>query len=100
MVMKRGGCVYIMTNVSYSVFYTGVSANLIKRVDEHKSKLYPNSFTAKYKCDRLVFYCFYPRIEEAIRAEKQIKAGSRQRKIDLIKEMNPEFKDLYPDLLV
>ena len=98
--MKRGGCVYIMTNVSHSVFYTGVTADLIKRVDEHKSKLYPNSFTAKYKCDRLVFYCFYPRIEEAISAEKQIKAGSRQRKIDPIKEMNSEWKDLYPDLLL
>jgi putative endonuclease len=87
-----------MTNVSNSVFYTGVSANLVKRVAEHKSKLYPSSFTAKYKCDKLVFYCFYPRIEEAIRAEKQIKAGSRQRKIDLIREMNPEWKDLFSDL--
>ena len=96
--MISGGCVYIMTNVSHTVFYTGVSANLISRIWQHKEKVYPNSFTAKYKCDKLVYYSFYPRIEEAISAEKQIKAGSRQKKIDLIKSMNPDWKDLYLEL--
>jgi putative endonuclease len=98
--MVRGGCVYIITNERHTVLYTGVTANLIKRVGEHKSKLYPNSFTAKYKCNKLVYYYFYSRIEEAISAEKQIKAGSRQKKIDLIKALNPEWKDLYPELFV
>ena len=96
--MIRGGCVYIITNERHTLLHTEITGNLIKRIDEHKSKLHPNSFTAKYKCDKLVYYYFYLRIEEAISAEKQIKAGSRQKKIDLIKALNPEWRDLYAEL--
>jgi putative endonuclease len=96
--MQRGGCVYIVTNARHTVLYTGVTSNLITRISEHKSKNFPNAFTAKYNCDKLVFYAFYPTIEDAISAEKQIKAGSRQKKLDLINGMNPEWRDLYEDL--
>ena len=99
MVFIRGGCVYIMTNLRHSVLYVGVTSDLLARVSQHKSKFYPNSFTSKYNCNDLVYYCFYPRIEEAIAIEKAIKGGSRQDKVDLINSMNPEWKDLYTDLL-
>ena len=98
--MKTGGCVYILTNKNRTVFYTGVSADLTGRIYQHKTKHYPRSFTAKYNCDILVYYCFYPRIEEAISAEKAIKGGSRLKKIILINEMNPEWEDLYQGLLL
>ena len=61
------------------------------------NKVYPKSFTARYNCDKLVYYSFYPRIEEAIGEEKTIKGGNRQKKIDLINSINPEWKDLYEE---
>ena len=99
MVMQRGGCVYIIANKQNNVFYTGVTSDLICHIWDHKNKTYPNSFTSKYNCDKLVYYYFYSHIEEAIAAEKLIKGGSRQSKIDLVKSLNPEWKDLYDDLL-
>jgi putative endonuclease len=96
--MQRGGCVYIVTNARHTVLYTGVTSNLISRISEHKTKRYPNAFTAKYNCDKLVFYAFYPTIEEAISAEKQIKAGIRQKKLDLINSMNSEWQNLFDGL--
>jgi putative endonuclease len=96
--MQRGGCVYIIANVHNTVLYTGVTSDLTGRISEHKSKKFPNSFTAKYNCNKLVYYSFYPTIEEAISAEKQIKAGSRQRKVQLINSLNPEWRDLYDGL--
>jgi putative endonuclease len=99
MVMQRGGCVYIMTNKQHTVFYTGVTSDLIGRVWDHKNKTYPKSFTSKYNCDKLVYYYFHSHIEEAISAEKLIKGGKRQSKIDLILSINPDWKDLYDDLL-
>ena len=97
--MQRGGCVYIMTNKQHAVFYAGVTSDLIGRTWDHKNKTHLKSFTTKYNCDKLVYYCFYPHIEEAIAAEKLIKGGSRQSKIDLVVSVNPEWKDLYDDLL-
>ncbi|MGY4537341.1 putative endonuclease [Mucilaginibacter sp. UYNi724] len=82
--MQRGGCVYIVTNKQHAVFYTGVTSDLISRVWDHQNKTYPKSFTARYNCGKLVYYCFYSHIEEAIAAEKLIKGGSRQSKIGLI----------------
>ena len=73
--MKRGGCVYIMTNINNTTLYTGVTSNLLNRIWQHKNFIYPNSFTAKYKCVKLVYFEFYSRIEEAIAFEKKIKAG-------------------------
>jgi putative endonuclease len=98
MVMQRGGCVYITTYKEHSVLYTGVTSDVTGRIYNHKNKIYPNSFSAKYNCDKLVYYFFYPHIEAAIAAEKQIKAGKRQTKIDLINGINPEWQELYDRL--
>ena len=99
MVFQRGGCVYIMTNKMHSVLYVGVSSELPARVYNHKNKTDPKSFTAKYNCDKLVYYFFYPHIEEAIAAEKLLNGSSRKHQQRLINSMNPEWKDLYDSLL-
>jgi len=90
-------CVYILTNKSHTVLYTGVTSNLGKRVHEHKTKIVPG-FTSRYNVDKLVYYETTDDIQAAIAREKQIKAGSRQKKIALIESMNPEWKDLTEDL--
>jgi putative endonuclease len=97
--MTRGGAVYIMTNIKRTTLYTGVTSDLKKRIFEHKNKTYPNSFTAKYKLDILVYYEGFHRIEEAISREKQIKGGSRINKINIVNSINPEWKDLYSEVL-
>lgn len=89
-------CVYIMTNKNNAVLYTGVTSNLFKRVSEHKSKLVAG-FTSSYNVTKLVYYEEYDTMPEAIAREKQIKGGSRQKKIDLIYSKNPEWKDLYDE---
>src|SRR5690606_39223973 len=96
--MEVGGCVYIMTNFTNTTLYVGVTADIRNRAWEHKNKWYPNSFTSKYKCFKLVYYRFYPSIEEAINEEKRIKGGSRKKKISLIEALNPEWSDLYEGL--
>jgi putative endonuclease len=98
MVLERGGYVYIVTNQSHSVLYTGVTSDIISRISDHKNKTYSNSFTTKYNCNKLVYYFGYAHIEEAIAAEKLLKGGSRQSKIDLINSMNPSWTDLYNQL--
>jgi len=95
----QGGCVYIMTNKLHTVLYTGVTSDITGRVWQHKNKYYPNSFTARYNCNKLVYYFFYSRIEEAIHAKKTIQGGSRKSKINLINSLNPEWRDLYEDLI-
>lgn len=92
--MQRGGAVYIMTNENHTVLYTGVTSDLLFRIKEHKEKVYPNSFTAKYRVNKLVYYNFFSSIEEAIAEEKRIKGGSRAKKIKLIETMNPAGEDL------
>ena len=96
--MQRGGFVYIMTNKNNTVLYTGVTNDLIRRFYEHKNKLNPKSFTARYNINKLVFYEGFHRIEDAITKEKQIKAGPRQKKIELINSINEEWKDLYEEV--
>lgn len=86
-----------MTNKINTVIYTGVTSDLKKRVYEHKEKII-EGFTKKYNVNKLVYYEVFGDIENAILREKQIKGGSRKKKIDLIKSMNPEFKDLYDEL--
>jgi putative endonuclease len=76
-----------------------VTSDIIGRIWEHKNKVHPQSFTAKYHCDILVYYEFYPHIEEAIAAEKLIKGGSRAYKEQLINSINAEWKDLHHGLL-
>ena len=91
--------VYILTNPSYTVLYTGVTKNLVKRVYEHKMHLEPQSFTAKYNVVNLVYYECTTDIKVAIEREKQIKRWSRKKKDFLIDTMNPERKDLYLQIL-
>ena len=89
-------CVYIMTNKYNKVLYTGVTSNVFKRVNEHKEKLI-GGFTSRYNVTKLVYYEEFETMPEAIAREKQIKGGSRQKKVDLINGMNPEWKDLYDE---
>ena len=88
-----------MTNKNNSVLYTGVTNNLVKRVSEHKNKKYKKSFTYRYNADKLVYYEIFNNIKDAIAREKQIKAGSRTKKINLINTNNSEWDDLYSRLL-
>ena len=97
--MIRGGAVYIMTNFNNTTLYVGVSENLKKRVYQHKNNFDPDSFTSKYKLYKLVYYEGFHDIGEAIAREKQLKAGSRKKKEELINSMNPERRDLYEDVL-
>ena len=90
--------VYILTNNNQTVLYTGVTSNLKLRGEQHKMKYNPKSFTARYNVDSLVYYKQYFDVGEAIAREKQIKAGSRQTKIDLINSLNRKWRDLYEDL--
>lgn len=90
--------IYIMSNQRNTVFYTGMSSELIGRVYKHKNKLI-KGFTAKYSVTKLVYYEVSYDIYETIKREKQIKGGSRAKKNALIKSMNPEFRDLYEDLI-
>ncbi|MEP3390479.1 MAG: GIY-YIG nuclease family protein [Reichenbachiella sp.] len=96
--MIKGGAVYIMTNKHHTVFYTGVTSDLNSRVFEHQTKLYPNSFTAKYNINKLVYYEGFHSIEEAIDREKQVKKYRREKKIALIESINPQWNDLYETL--
>ena len=88
------GFVYIMTNSNNSVLYTGVTSDLRERIVKHKSKIHLNSFSVRYNIRKLVFYESFETIGEAIKREKQIKSGSRNKKIDLINGMNPGWYDL------
>ncbi|MEA3441819.1 MAG: GIY-YIG nuclease family protein [Chloroflexota bacterium] len=90
-------CVYIMTNRYNTVLYTGVTNDLQRRVLEHKSGK-GSTFTGKYNIKKLVYFEVTNDINAAIAREKQIKAGSRQKKIDLINSMNPEWNDLFEEL--
>jgi len=95
--MKQG-FIYILSNYTKTSLYVGVTNDLIRRVYEHKHKI-NKGHSAKYHIDRLVYYEVFEDIEDAIVREKQIKGGSRQKKIDLINSLNPDWKDLYDDLL-
>ena len=90
-----GGYVYIMCSLNNSTLYVGVTSNLPSRVYQHKTNMYPKSFTAKYNCKKLVYYNWFDTIMEAIVEEKRIKGGSRKKKEILINNMNPEWNDLY-----
>ena len=87
---------YIMTNFKNTVLYTGVTNDLQRRVSEHKSGSIPG-FTQKYNCKKLVYYESFSDIEQAIRREKLIKEYRREKKMQLIEELNPEWKDLAED---
>jgi putative endonuclease len=89
--------VYIMTNSKHSALYTGVTSNLQERAYQHKEKS-ASGFTSRYNINILVYYEEQANALTAIAREKQIKGGSRQDKINLINQMNPDWCDLYDQL--
>ena len=97
MTEEKNYYVYINTNKTHNVFYTGITNNLLNRNNQHKSQENKLSFTAKYKTDKLVWYETFNNIHDAITREKQIKGGSRIKKIALINKLNPMWKDLTLD---
>ena len=97
--MKTGGCVYIMTNKRNGTLYIGSTSDIIGRVFEHKTKVYPKSFTAKYNLDKLVYVEWYDSLENMVARERQLKRWNRSWKIRLIIQQNPNWKDLYDDIL-
>lgn len=95
--MSKGGYIYIVSNKRRTVLYVGVTSDLSQRSWDHKNGE-GSQFTKKYACTDLLYYEFYETIEEAIDREKQLKKWKRQWKIDLIKKVNPELKDLYDEV--
>lgn len=94
----KTGFIYIVTNKYNNTYYIGVTSNLPKRIVMHIEKRYENSFTARYNLNKLVYYEQYQMIGDAIAREKQLKAGSRAKKVALIEKLNPNWLDLYEDI--
>lgn len=97
--MYKGGYIYILTNRHKTTLYVGVSSDIIGRTYDHKEHRYKYSFTDKYNVEYLVYYEIYDGIEEAIAREKEIKKWRREKKEALINSINPEWKDLYDEVL-
>jgi putative endonuclease len=87
--MPKNGYIYILTNKTHSVLYTGVTSDLVRRIHQHRAGTVPG-FTAKYKTSKLVYYETSESIRSAIAREKQLKAGSCRKKLDLVDTMNPD----------
>lgn len=96
--MEKHYYIYILASKKNGTLYIGVTNNLIRRVYEHKNNIV-KGFTQKYKVHNLVYYEIYNDINDAITREKRIKKWKRQWKIELIKKFNPEWKDLYNEIL-
>ena len=96
--MERQYYVYIVTNIHHTTLYTGVTNNIIRRMYEHRNGLV-DGFTKKYKLKKLVYFEQCSDVINAIQREKQIKGGSRAKKLKLIVSSNPEWRDLYEELL-
>ncbi len=97
MVHQKRFYVYILTNWKNTVLYTGVTSDLLRRIYVHKQKLV-KGFTSKYNVNKLVYFEEFSDSLNAIKREKQIKAGSRARKNKLVDEVNPQWRDLFEDL--
>ena len=95
--MERGGYAYIITNKNKTTLYIGVTSSLFERIYEHKNKIYPKSFSARYNLSYLIYYEGFQAIEEAIAREKYLKGKSRKFKEDLINSFNPSWRDLTED---
>ncbi len=93
----NNGFVYILTNPGRTVFYIGVTNNLSRRIYEHREKMV-EGFSKKYNCTIIVYYEFHETIKEAIIREKQLKNWRREWKLNLIKESNPELRDLWEEV--
>ena len=96
--MSKKSFVYIMTNFTNTVLYVGVTNDLVRRAYEHKNKLFEGC-TKRYNVTKLVYFEIFDDITLAIQREKQLKAGSRQKKIELIEKNNAEWKDLYESIV-
>lgn len=92
------GYTYILFNKRNGTLYIGVTSNLVKRVYEHKNKLV-DGFTKKYNIDKLGYYEIFDDIEEVIIREKKLKGASRKKKLELIEMNNPEWLDLYDEII-
>jgi putative endonuclease len=95
--MEKQYFVYIMTSISNSVLYTGVTSDLKKRIYQHRNKLI-EGFTYQYNIAKLVYYEVFSEPLHAISREKRIKGGSRQKKIELVNQRNAEWRDLYDEI--
>ncbi len=95
--MEKKPAVYIMANRRNGTLYTGVTSSLLHRIHQHREGLTPG-FTKRYGCKSLVWYEVFADMTAAIAREKQIKGGSRAKKVALIDAMNPDWKDLYPGI--
>jgi putative endonuclease len=93
----REYCIYIMTNRYNTVLYTGVTNNLKRRAWEHRQGL-GSAFASRYRATKLVYYEVYENVNLALAREKQIKGGSRQKKIDLVNGLYPDWHDLYDEI--
>lgn len=93
---KKTYYVYIITNTYNTVLYTGVTNDLGRRVWEHRNKVNKSSFTSMYNIHKMVYYETFDYILDAIKREKQLKAGSRKKKIQLIEKSNKAWNDLWP----
>lgn len=93
--MSRTFFVYILTNYANTVFYTGITNNLERRTLEHNQGLHTNSFSKKYRLYKLIWYEQFSNPKGAIAAEKQVKDWRREKKLKLIKKLNPSLKDLF-----
>ena len=91
--------VYILASATNYTVYIGVTSDLIRRVYEHREHLNPDSFTSKYGVHKLVYFEQTNDVKSALEREKQLKGWRRSKKNALIESMNPEWKDLYPELL-
>jgi putative endonuclease len=96
--MEKKGYIYILTNKNNTTLYVGVTSNLPKRIYEHKNKVV-KGFTKKYNLTKIVYYEVYDDIYNAIVREKQLKGGSRKKKIELIESINPEWEDLSEEIM-
>ena len=94
---KHVYCVYLLASKPYGTLYLGVTADLVRRVWEHKSKAVPG-FSARYGVDKLVWFEAHDAVEAAIRREKRLKEWKRAWKISLIERDNPHWIDLFPGL--
>lgn len=94
----RNSYIYILTNKINTVFYIGVCDNLVNRIYQHKNK-FVKGFSYKYNLNKLVYYEIFEDITEAIKREKQLKGGSRDKKIKLVNSVNPDWNDLYEQII-
>ena len=95
----KPGFIYILTNKNNTTLYVGVTSHIVQRINQHRDVIFPKSFTARYNLHKLVYYEVFQEIGDAIVREKQLKAGSRKKKLDLINSLNPEWKDLYDEIV-